>query len=165
MNHCQVGGFGAIAPGCDSDNEPVAVSGLTGHNGALTPMAERLSERVLMRIREEIGRRDWSQRDVAGMLNTNQSRVNKLLNGRIAMNIDDLEEFCTALQLSATEIVRDRGLEFCADMTPTELRLLEQMRREPSKFTAVLALFEVRTKTNKPERYAGSVTDKKPTRR
>lgn len=128
-------------------------------------MAEKLSERVRQRLRDEMSRKNLSQRDLASLLNTNQSRISKLLNGQIGMDVDDLDALCMVLSVPPTEAVRDRGLEFCAEMTPTELRLFEQMRREPSKFAAVLALFEVRTKTNKPERYAGSVTDKKPTRR
>ena len=33
--------------------------------------------------------------------------------------------------ISLTELVRDHGLEFCAEMTPTELRALENLRRLP----------------------------------
>ncbi len=99
------------------------------------------------------------------MLNTNQSRVNKLLNGKIAINLDDLEDFCTAFQLSPTEVVRDQGLEFCSEMTPSELRLYQLFKKDKNVFEAVLQICEIRTKTNKPERHAGRLIDKKPTRR
>lgn len=70
-----------------------------------------------------------SQRDMAGWLGCSQSRVAKLLNGRVGLGVDDLEILCRAVGVSPTEAVRDRGLEFVADMKPTELRLLELFRR------------------------------------
>lgn len=128
-------------------------------------MAERLSDRVRARLRDEMSRRAVSQRDLAGLLNTNQSRISKLLNGRTAMDVDDLEEVAVALGLAPTEAVRDQGLEFCSEMTPTELRLFQLLRKDLRLFALVLEMCEIRTKTNKPERHAGRLVDKKPTRR
>lgn len=89
----------------------------------------RLSEQVRHRLREQMSVLDMSQRDVAGILGWSQSRVAHLLTGRVEMSIDDLAEFASAVNLRATEAVRDRGMEFCAEMTPTELRLLELLRK------------------------------------
>ncbi len=88
----------------------------------------RRSEHVRLRLREEMTKRDMSQRDVAGILSWSQSKVAHILNGRVEMSVDDLEAFCFGVGISITEAVRDRGLEFCAEMTPTEMRLLELWR-------------------------------------
>jgi transcriptional regulator with XRE-family HTH domain len=159
-----VGLGGTDFPASDSDFETIAVSGLTRYIAQIC-MADKLSERVRLRLRDEMTRKNVSQRDLADLLDTNQSRISKLLNGHVDMRVDDLEQLAFGLGLPIVEVIRDQGLEFFAEMTPTELRLFHQMRREPDKFAGVLALFEVRTKTNKPERYAGRSTDKKVTRR
>lgn len=89
----------------------------------------RLVDDVRQRIRDEMARQHLSQREIAQLLRWSQSRVAKILTGRIQLDVDDLEAFATILSVRPTELVRDRGLEFCADLTPTELRVLEQLRR------------------------------------
>lgn len=91
------------------------------------PMA-RPSEQVRILLREVMAKNDMSQRDVAGIVGWSQSKVAHILNGRVELNVDDLAEFCFGVGLSLTEAVRDRGMEFCAEMTPTELRFLELLR-------------------------------------
>jgi len=93
-----------------------------------TPVMSRRSEHVRLRLREEMAKKDMSQRDVAGILNWSQSKVAHILNGRVELGVDDLEAFCFGVGIQLTEAVRDRGLEFCAEMTPTEMRLLELWR-------------------------------------
>lgn len=88
----------------------------------------RLSEQIRLRLREEMARLEMSQRDVAGILGWSQSHVAHILNGRVALTVDDLAEFAFGLNLSIVEAVRDRGMEFCAELTPSELRFLEIYR-------------------------------------
>ena len=99
-----------------------------------------LEERVRLRIREEMTRRNLSQRDVSGILGGSakgwsQSRVGKLMTGRVEMGVADLESLCFAISLPIVEAVRDHGMEFFAEMTPTELRTLERIRQltEPDR--------------------------------
>jgi predicted XRE-type DNA-binding protein len=89
----------------------------------------RLSEQVRLRLREEMSKQDMSQRDIAGILAWPQSRVAHLLTGRVEMSVDDLAEFGQAVSLAPTELVRDRGMEFCAEMSPSEMRFLERLRQ------------------------------------
>lgn len=110
---------------------------------ALTPIQEPLrtcaemstveamarSDQARRRVRDEMDRKKLSQRDVAGILGWTQSRVGKVLTGRVQLLVDDLEALCFAVGLHLTEAVRDPGLEFVADMTPSELRLLERFRQ------------------------------------
>ena len=62
---------------------------------------------------------------------------------------------CFALNLRVTEVVRDHGLEFCAELTPTELRTLDQIRQLPPKeYEAIKLFLERLTKTRIEERRA-----------
>lgn len=100
-----------------------------------------LNERVRLFLREEKVRRALSERDIAGMLNWSHSKLASKMNGRTDITLDELDALCFALGVQPTEAVRDRGLEFCAEMTPTELRLLEQIRRLPKPTYDVLLHF------------------------
>jgi len=96
-----------------------------------------------------------SQRDVAGLVGWTQSRVAKLLTGRRELGVDDMETLGFAVGLAPTELVRDRGLEFCAEMTPSELRILETIRDAPQPVRdALTTLLGVRAKGAQPDRYA-----------
>jgi len=119
-----------------------------------------LSEAVRVRLREEMTRRKLSQRDVAALLDWSQSKVAHQLTGRVEMSIDDLAAFCFALGIAVTEAVRDHGLEFCAEMTPTELRILERIRQVPHVVDAIMTLLDVKTKTRPQDRTAGRPTKK-----
>jgi transcriptional regulator with XRE-family HTH domain len=92
-------------------------------------MAEDRSTMVRMRLREEKDRLKMSTRDIAGILGWSQSRVGKLLTGRVGLDLNDCAALCFALGIGLTEAVRDRGVEFCAEMTPSELRFLEIFRK------------------------------------
>jgi len=89
-----------------------------------------------------------SQQEVADLLKWTQSKVAQKLTGRTPITLEELEALAFAVSLSPTEVVRDTGLEFCAEMTPTELRVLELFRTLPTvtrdHFFGVLA-FQTRT--------------------
>lgn len=116
------------------------------------------SEDIRLRLRDEMSHHKLSQRDVANLLGWSQSKVAHILTGHVELNVDDLAEMCSALRLSMTEAVRDRGLEFCADLTPTELRILERLRHLPTTvLDAVMILLDIKKQTNAPERHAGPI--------
>ncbi len=118
----------------------------------------RLSEQVRLRLREEMAVKEMSQRDVAGILTWSQSRVAHLLTGRVEMSIDDLAEFAQALSISPTEIVRDRGMEFVAEMTPSEMRFLERLRQLTQvQRDGLMVLLHITTTTQAQERRAAPV--------
>lgn len=114
-----------------------------------------LSEQVRERIRDEMTRTKMSQRDLAGIVGWTQSRVAHILTGHVEMKVDDLSAMAFGLGLSATELVRDRGMEFCAEMTPTELRMLERVRQLPKPvLDAVMTILQVAPNTRMEERRA-----------
>lgn len=90
-----------------------------------------LNDRVRQRIREEAAKRKLSHRTLAGFLGWGDPKVTQKLTGRTPMTLNELDALCFAVGIAPTEAVRDRGLEFVAEMTPTELRLLELIRKLP----------------------------------
>jgi transcriptional regulator with XRE-family HTH domain len=91
-------------------------------------MTHTVQQRTLLRIREEMLHQKRSQEALSELVKWSPSRLSKVLNGVIELTVNDLEALCGALRLQPTEAVRDRGLEFCAQMTPTELRVIEGYR-------------------------------------
>lgn len=99
--------------------------------------------RALIRIREEMHERHITQDDLARVLQCSQSRVGKLLNGGLNLRVNDLDMLARAVGIGLVETVRDRGMEFHAEMTPTELRILERIRQRPEVMNALLILLDV----------------------
>jgi transcriptional regulator with XRE-family HTH domain len=91
----------------------------------------KLNARVIERLREEAQHKGVTTREIAEHLNWSQSRVAKLLAGRVEMTLDKLEALCGAIGLRPTEAVRDKGMEFAAEMSPTEFRIVQRMQQEP----------------------------------
>lgn len=90
-----------------------------------------LNDRARLRLREQKAVRDVTERDIAGFVKWSQSKVAQKLLGVTPITLNELESLCFALNVRPTEVVREQGLEFCAEMTPTELRLLETIRALP----------------------------------
>lgn len=123
---------------------------------------ETTSSRVRARLLQEMKDRKMSQTDIAGILEWTQPRVSKILHGRVELGVEELSALCFAVGISLTEAVRDRGMEFCAEMTPTELRFLERLRQLPtSDRDAFLQVLGVKLKTAAPERRASGHTPAK----
>ena len=126
----------------------------------MRPMSQ-LEEQVRLRIREEMTRKNLSQRDLSGLLggpskHWSQSRVGKILTGRVQMGVADMEALCFAVGLSVVEAVRDHGLEFLAEMTPLELRMLERIKHlDEATRDAYLHILDVKARGAGPGRYAG----------
>jgi len=68
--------------------------------------------------------------DIAGRLRWSEGKVSKVLTGRTELGVDELDALCFAVGIPLTEAVRDQGIEFCAEMAPTELKILQQFREE-----------------------------------
>jgi transcriptional regulator with XRE-family HTH domain len=104
-------------------------------------MIETATVRACARIRAELHRRKQNQSDLAGLIGWTQSKVSKVLNGETELNLEDLDALCFGVGLRLTEVVRDHGLEFCAEMSPSELCILEGIRqRGPETAAAIMRL-------------------------
>lgn len=104
-------------------------------------MSDDLSERVRLRLREEMGRKKLSQQDLADLIQWTQSRVAQKLTGRTPITLEELSALCFGVGLSLVEAVRDHGLEFCAQMTPSELRVHQRVRELPPAMVDALGQF------------------------
>jgi predicted transcriptional regulator len=112
-----------------------------------------LADRLRHRLREAMRYRGVSQRDLAALLGWSQSKVGKVLTGSTKLNVEDWGEACEALRLPLVEAVRDPGLEFCATMTPTELRVLQHFQEKIHLQEPVMIILDVK-KPLTPQRYA-----------
>lgn len=118
-------------------------------------MIETLAQRTRRRVREELDRRKIVQSDIAGQLEWSQAKVAQKLNGRTPWTLEELEGLCFIAGLSPVEAIRDRGLEFCAEMTPTEFRLFERVRQmTPEQLDALMTVLHVKGSTRPEERRA-----------
>lgn len=115
------------------------------------------SARARLRLREEMLARDVSQRDLADAMTKrsdelwSQSRVGKVLTGKVETRLDDIALMAECLGLTVSEVVRDRGLEFYAEMAPSEVRIIEGLRRLPQFVSPLLQLLTMHgSKVPKP---------------
>lgn len=88
------------------------------------------AETALLRIREEMHERKVTQRDLAEAFDCSQGRIAKILNGGVNLRVSDVELLAKVVKLDLVEVMRDRGAEFVADLTPTELKMLTAYRRK-----------------------------------
>lgn len=100
----------------------------SGNLATIAGMSVR-SDQARLRLRDEMERQRLSTRDVAGILSWSQSRVQKIVAGRVELCVDDLEALCFAMNLSLPEVLRDHGMEWIAEVSPTELRFIERLRQ------------------------------------
>jgi transcriptional regulator with XRE-family HTH domain len=119
-------------------------------------MSESLSERVRIRVREEMQKRNLSQSDVAGLVEgLDQSKVSRLLSGEQRITLDELEYLAFAISVPPSELIRDRGMEWMAEMTPTEMRILEHYRRADEELQrSIRRILQVSASPYIPDRYA-----------
>lgn len=109
------------------------------------------ADRTRRRLKEELDARKISQRDLADLLSRRdtqvwtQSKIGKILNGRVELKIEDADLIARTAGITLTEAVRDRGLEFCAELTPSELRVLERIRQRPDFLQGIMILLDIPT--------------------
>lgn len=95
------------------------------------------SERVRLRFKEEMAARGITQDDIAARVTRSsgevwsQGDVSKRLTGRVQLTVDDAALIAEALGMHLSEAVRDRGLEFAAELTPMQMRIVEVIQRDP----------------------------------
>jgi len=95
--------------------------------------------------------RHVSQRDLAEILNCSQGRVAKILNGGVMLRVNDLAILADAVGITVVEALRDRGFEFYAELTPSEVRVLERLRRRPNALRGVMMILDLPTQPD-PEK-------------
>lgn len=134
-------------PDRDADPDRIAGPGVSAHTHGMVP---DLGTRLCAQLRDELWRRKISQRDLARRLTErtgerwSQSRVQKILNGRVKLVVEDVAAIAEMVGLSLVELVREPGREFVADCTPSELRMLMRIRERPDLFEPLTTLLLAR---------------------
>jgi len=121
-------------------------------------MPPDVSQRVRARVRDELLHRKISQRVAAERLEQytsetwTQSKVQKILTGQVQLMVEELAAFARVLDLSLADLMREPGREFVADLTPSELKLIEAVRDKPRILPALLEIVGGGPEPRKPSR-------------
>lgn len=106
----------------------------------------RPAAEVRRRILEVLQRRQVSQRELVRKLppitgeDWTQSRLHKILSGRVELRYDDLYYIALVLDVPVVEFVREK--ELVADLSPSELALLNTLRDHPEIMHPLAALVQ-----------------------
>lgn len=128
-------------------------------NTALNP-----AERVRERMRRWMETANLDQRTFAGDLKKSQVWLQKVLTGENQVRLRDLDQIADAMRTTTTELVRSDEERYTLELTPTEVRIVEALRRlRADVLDAFLKLLDARptsdrekplrrpTKTSRPE--------------
>jgi transcriptional regulator with XRE-family HTH domain len=101
--------------------------------------------RVRQRMKHWMDTTGVGQRDFSGDLHKSQIWLQKILKGENHVRLKDLDEVAQAMRTTASDLVRGDDERYQLELTPTEVRILERMRRRPEAFTAIASLLGVPT--------------------
>lgn len=101
------------------------------------------ADRVRQRMARWMELAGLSQRDFADDLHKTQVWLQKILAGENDVRLRSLDEIAQAMRTTAAELVRGEDERYQLELTPTEVRIIEQLRRRPEAFQAIAMLLEV----------------------
>lgn len=99
------------------------------------------------RVRERMAR--WmettglSQDEFVADLQKSQVWLQKVLKGENHVRLKDLDTVADAMRTTASELVRGAAERYQLELTPTEVRIVEKLRRRPTAFNAVAELLQI----------------------
>lgn len=120
-----------------------------------------VADRIRHRLKDEMQARGLSQRDVALLITEqtgerwNQADVQKIVSGYIELKMNDLAAIADAIGITLCEAVRDPGREYVADLTPSEVRLLQRLQRRPEMLDAIMTLLNMPPSDHMPRTVLG----------
>lgn len=106
----------------------------------------RPHDAIRLRLRDLLTARGISQPRLCKLLSeaTGEKwlvqRLGKVLNGHIRLTVEDMVLMCRVADISLVELVRDPGRELVADLTPSELRMVQATRDYPNILLPVMTL-------------------------
>lgn len=110
----------------------------------MTSTALNPAERVRERVRRWMELTRLPQQEVARELGKTQPWLDKILQGKNSVRLRDLDQIAAAMRATASELVRDETERYTLELTPTEVRMVEQLRRRPELLDAVATLLAIR---------------------
>lgn len=99
------------------------------------------ADRAILRVKEEMTRLNLSQRDLAKRLKCSQGRIAKMITGRQKLQVNDLAMLAEAVGLTLSETIRDRDLEFFAEMSGIEVDILLTYRKKSMEMKRAFMTF------------------------
>lgn len=99
--------------------------------------------RVRARMKQWLETTGIGQRAFAADLQKTQIWLQKILKGENHVRLRDLDDIAQAMRTTASELVRSDDERYQLELSPTEVRLLERLRRRPEMFNAVVALLGI----------------------
>jgi transcriptional regulator with XRE-family HTH domain len=127
---------------------------MSAHNGWSMDAATALRER----FRALLKQRSISQSELCLRLTKRthhvwrEAHLSRILNGHIGLQLDDFAAMVDAAGFSMVELVREPGREFVADLTPSEMRILNAIRENLELRDAFLRMVDFVEKTVPPKR-------------
>src|SRR5688572_30746828 len=101
------------------------------NNMATTPTSASPADRVREAMRRWMETTGISQRDFASDLGKSQVWLQKILQqGGNQVRLKDLDDIARAMHTSASELVRAEDDRYQLELSPTELRVVQHLRRD-----------------------------------
>lgn len=101
------------------------------------------AERVRQRMRDWMETVQIGQRAFAADLNKSQIWLQKILAGENSVRLKDLDDVARAMRTTASELIRSKDDRYQLELTPTEVRIVENLRRRPEVFLGITALLHM----------------------
>jgi transcriptional regulator with XRE-family HTH domain len=110
----------------------------------MTPKAPLTpAERVRERMERWLAVTGLSQREFAAELDKSQVWLQKVLAGENDVRLRHLDDVARAMRTTAAELVREEDERYQLELTPTEVRIIEQLRRQQDMFTGIAMVLRI----------------------
>jgi transcriptional regulator with XRE-family HTH domain len=101
------------------------------------------AERIRERMRRWMDTTQLDQRTFAEDLGKSQVWLQKVLSGENSVRLKDLDRLAEAMRTTASELVRSNEERYQLELSPTEVRVIEQLRRAPDTYRAITILLKI----------------------
>lgn len=101
------------------------------------------AERVRERLKHWLEITNLTQRELARTVKKSQVWVKHIVHGTNEVRLRDLDIIADAMRTTASELVRAEDERYQLELSPTEVRVIEKLRRRPELFQAVCTICEI----------------------
>ena len=101
-------------------------------------------ERVRLAILRWLDTTKLTQRQLAETMHRSQAWLDKVLQGKNDVRLEDLDVVARALRTTAPELVRAEEERYQMELSPTEVRVIERLRHRQDLFDLIARLLDAR---------------------
>ena len=109
----------------------------------MSTATETPADRVRERMKRWMDVTGMTQGEFARDLNKSQVWLQKILTGENHVRLRDLDDVAQAMRTTAAELVRGMDERYQLELTPTEVRVIEQLRRRQELFGAITTFLNI----------------------